>query len=221
MNFLFFLILCASLFLLSIVGYKKFQSTTLYALAIGGAVNANFFHAGNYPIDCFGLPFGLDSIIYSLFTFCVIIMFFKSNKKDAYILTFSSVIAIMFSACMQLFADLFTIGSSLKVWIKFVNFSISSVASLIAIFIMLEIIYKLKQKGLNQYVLLILGMLIVAIINSSIYYTASTLINGIPENILQLLLTSLIGKIIALLCSLGTFYLMNRLEKNKDNSFKQ
>ena len=97
MNFIFFVILGISLFLLSMVGYKKFRTTTLYALAIGGAVNANFFHAGNYPINCFGLPFGLDSIIYSLFTFCVIIMFFKSNKKDAYILTLSSIIAIIFS----------------------------------------------------------------------------------------------------------------------------
>ena len=218
MNFILFLILCISLFLLSMVGYKKFRATTLYALAIGGAVNANFFHAGNYPINCFGLPFGLDSIIYSLFTFCVIIMFFKSNKKDAYILTFSSIIAIIFSACMQLFADLFTVGSSLQVWINFINFIVSSVASIIAIWAMLEIINKLKQKGLNPYILLTLGMLIVAIINSSIYYTAATLINGMPENMLQLLLTSFIGKTIALLCAVGTFYLMNKLEKQDKNN---
>ena len=215
MNFVFFLLFCITLFLLSTVGYKKFRATTLYALAIGGAVNANFFHAGNYPIICFGLPFGIDSIIYSLFTFCVLVMFFKANKKEAYVLTISSIIAIVFSSCMQLFVDLLTVGSSLKVWITFFNFSISSIASIIAIWAMLEIIAKLKQKGLNQYVLLVLGMFIVSIINSGIYYTSVTLINGVPENILQLLLTSFIGKMIALICSLGTFFLMNKIEKQK------
>ena len=197
------------------VGYKKFRTTTLYALAIGGAVHANFFHAGYYPIDCFGLPFGIDSIIYSLFIFCVMIMFFKANKKEAYILTLSSIIAIVFSSCMQLFVDLVTKGSSLEIWITFFTFTISSAASIIAIWIMLEISQKLQQKGLNQYVILVLGMLIAAIVNSSIYYTASTLINGVPENILLLLQTSVIGKLIALACSLGTFFLMNKIEKQK------
>lgn len=215
MNFVFFLIFAITLFLLSIVGYKKFRATTLYALAIGGAVNANFFHAGYYPINCFGLPFGIDSIIYSLFIFCVMIMFFKANKKEAYILTISSIIAIVFSSCMQLFVDLLTKGSSLEIWTTFFNFAISSIASAIAIWIMLEISQKLQQKKVNQYVILVLGMLIAAIINSSIYYTATTLIHGAPENILQLLLTSFIGKMIALVCSLGTFWLMNKLEKPK------
>ena len=93
-------------------------------------------------------------------------------------------------------------------------------ASIIAIWAMLEIINKLKQKGLNSYILLTLGMLIVAIINSLIYYTAATLINGMPENMLQLLLTSIIGKIIALLCAVGTFYLMNKLEKQDKNNLQ-
>ena len=116
MNFIYFLLFSAIIFLLSLVCYEKFRSTTLYALSIGGAVNANFFHAGNYPIMCFGLPFGLDSIIYSVFGYCVILMFLKVSKREAYILTISSVIAIMFSAVMQLVADLFTIGSCFAVW---------------------------------------------------------------------------------------------------------
>lgn len=213
MNFIYFLIFSVVVFLLSLVCYEKFRSTTLYALAIGGAVNANFFHAGKYPIMCFGLPFGLDSIIYSLFAYCVIIMFLKTNKREAYILTFSSIIAIMFSAFMQLIAELYTIGSCYSVWIAFLNFFVSSAASLIAIWIMLEILNKLKTKTSNEYVLLIVGIIIVSLINSAIYYTLATWINGTPENILSLLLTSFIGKTIALICSLGALFLINKIEK--------
>ena len=49
MNFVWFLIFGLIVFLMSLICYESFRSTTLYALAIGGAVNANFFHAGNYP----------------------------------------------------------------------------------------------------------------------------------------------------------------------------
>ena len=212
MNLIYFLLFSIIIFLLSLVCYEKFRSTTLYALSIGGAVNANFFHAGNYPIMCFGLPFGIDSIIYSVFAYCVILMFLKLNKREAYILTFSSVIAIMFSALMQLVADLFTISSCFSVWKTFLNFFVSSVASLIAVWIMLEILNRLKKKNINDYVLLIVGMLIVSLVNSLIYYSIATWINGTPENIFTLLLTSFIGKTIALACSIGALYLTNKIE---------
>ena len=82
MEFGLFILFSIIIFLLSLVSYEKFRSTTLYALAIGGAVNANFFYAGNYPIFCFGIPFGIDSIIYTLFLFCVLLMFLKEGKKE-------------------------------------------------------------------------------------------------------------------------------------------
>ena len=213
MNFIYFLVFSAVIFSLSLVCYEKFKTTTLYALSIGGAVNANFFHAGNYPIMCFGLPFGIDSIIYSVFAYCVILMFLKVSRRDAYILTFSSIIAIMFSACMQLVAELFTIGSCFAVWKTFLNFTVSSAASLIAVWGALEIMNILKQKNTNEYILLIFGMLLISTINSLIYYSIVTWINGVPENILSLLLTSFTGKMIALICSIGALFLTNKIEK--------
>ena len=56
-------------------------------------------------------------------------------------------------------------------------------------------------------------MLIVSIINSLIYYSIVTWINGAPENILSLLLTSFTGKMIALICSIGALFLTNKIEK--------
>lgn len=213
MNFIWFVIFSALVFLLSIVFYERFRATTLYALAIGGIVNANFFHAGNFPIDCFGLPFGIDSVIYSLFAFCVVIMLIKTNKKEAYILSFSSVIAIMFSALMQLVVDLFIIGSCSEIWVTFLNFTVSAVASIIAIAVMIEVVSLLKKKNVNQYLLLVIGMIIVTLLNSVIYYPVVLLINGVPQNILKLLLTSVIGKTISTVWGVICLMLMNKIEK--------
>ena len=207
MKFVLFLIFSLFIFLSVLLGGKKFRSTALYALAIGGVVNANFFHAGNYPIQIFGLPFGIDSIIYTLFAFCVIVMCLKEGKKSAYLLSFSSIIAIMFSALMQLISDLLSKGSSTAVWSTFLNFTVSSVASVIAIIVMLEILNLIKNK--NPYLIMVLGIVIVSIINSCLYYPIATIIMGRPENILTLLLTSLIGKCIALACALATLYFLN------------
>ena len=210
MNIIYFLLFSVCVFLCALIGGKRFRNTTLYALAIGGVVNANFFHAGNYPISCFGLPFGIDSIIYTLFIFCVVVMFIKEGKGQAYLLAVSSIVAIMFSAVMQLVSDILSKGSSLNVWLTFLTFTISALASIVAVIAMLELLEKLKTK-INQYGLLVIGILLATIINTLIYFPASLLLNGMPTNIGLMLLTSFIGKILALLCAIIAFRLINKL----------
>lgn len=216
MNLLFFIIFGLLIFLSSLLGGKKYRSTALYALAIGGVVNANFFHAVNYPIDCFGLPFGIDSIIYTLFVYCVIVMFIQNGKKDAYLLAFSSIIAILFSALMELIANILSNGFATEFLIPFLNFLISSIASLIAIYAMIELLHLLKGK-VNQYLLLLIGIIIATIIDTIIYYPLVTLINGTPNNILILVLTSIIGKLIATLCAIFSLWLLNVYDKKHYN----
>ena len=216
LNFVLFLLFGVSVFALSLIGYKNYRSTALYALAIGGVVNANFFHAAAYPINCFGLSFGIDSIIYTLFAFCVMVMLLKENKKSAYLLAFSSIIAILFSAAMQLFADLFSNGSSKNVWTIFVSFTVSAIASVIAVAVAVETVSRLKNR-INQYLCMALGIAIITLINSIIYHPLAILLNGAPVNISELLLTSVIGRLIALLYSVLMLYFINLTEKRIAN----
>lgn len=211
MNLLYFIVFSLLVFLSLLLGGKKYRSTALYALAIGGIVNANFFHAGNYPFDIFGIPFGIDSTIYTLFIFCVIIMFIQDGLKQAYILSFSSIIAIMFSALMQLVAQLLSNGSSLLVWKEFLGFVISSFASVVTVVVMLSIINKLKTK--NHYWVLTLGIVLATIINTFIYYPLITILYGIPSNIFDLLIGSVVGKTIAIGCSVLTLFLLKLYDK--------
>lgn len=210
--FLCFIIFSFLLFSLALVGYKNFRSTTFYALAIGGAVNANFFHANAYPIDCFGLPFGIDSVIYTLFAFCVVVILLKENERSAYLLAFSSIIAILFSASMQLIADLLSNGSSKAAWTTFGEFCISAVASVIAIVATVEILKRLKGKC-NDYVFLSLGILSINLLNSGLYYPFSILLGSLTENMWLYLATSCLGEMIALLSGLTTLYFINLYER--------
>lgn len=208
MNFIFFILFAILAFMCVLIGGKKYQNTTLYTLAIGGAVNANFFHSGNFAINCFGLPFGIDSVLYTLFIFCVIVMFIKHGKSQAWLLAISGIVAIMFSATTQLVAKLMSNGSSFAVWAEFLGFFASGVASLIAIFVMIMLMKWLSGK-INNYVLTLICGAAAILINCVIYYPLMLLINGLPSNISLQLFASIIGKAISMVISIFTLWLLN------------
>ncbi|MBQ7307383.1 MAG: hypothetical protein IJW82_02540 [Clostridia bacterium] len=216
MNFVFFIIFSIIIFLTSLIGYNKYRSTTFYALAIGGVVNANFFHAENYPINCFGLTLGIDSIIYTLFVFCVIFMLIKEGKKSAYLLAISSIIAIVFSALMQLVSSLLSNTISIDIWKLFLTSMISSIVSIVAVFVIIEFLDRVKHK-LNPYIIMIIGIVISTIISTIFYCPLNFLINGTSLNILNYLLSLFIGKFVALLCSLLTLFIINKYEALQKN----
>jgi hypothetical protein len=214
MNFVLFLLFGAGVFALSLIGHKKYHNTTLYALAIGGVVNANYFHAANYPIECFGLPFGIDSIIYTLFAFCVIVMLLRQTKKDAYLLAVSSIIAILFSAFMELAAKMLAGENLVEAGMVFELFLISAVASAIAVIAAIETVQRMKEKY-NQYVCMALGIGIITIVNSTIYYSATAILRGATDNIWLYFSTAFAGKGIALIYSLVALKVLNLLQKKK------
>ena len=215
MNIIFIILISIVCFLAILIGGKKYRTTTLYALAIGGAVNSNFFHSQAYPINCFGLSFGIDSVIYALFIFCIIVMFLQYGKSQAYTLLISSVVAIAISATFQLLAELLSNGSTHECWLEFSDFIISAITTLIITSLMIEIISKLKEKGMNSYFIIAIGSLFSIIINTVIYYGILTLLKGSTNTLLTLILTSYIGKAIGLACSLLAYYLLTKYDNRK------
>lgn len=214
MNFVLFLLFGAGVFSLALIGHKKYHNTTLYALAIGGVVNSNYFHSGNYPIDCFGLPFGIDSLIYILFAFCVIVMLLNDSKKSAYLLAISSIIAIMFSALMELSARLLAGEALGAAWEIFQSFAISAFASVVAIVVAVEAIERLKKKY-NPYACMALGIGMIAVINSGIDYLTTAIVKGATETVWIYALTAFMGRGIALVYSLVTLKILNMLKSKK------
>ena len=217
MNLLWFILFAIIIFLATLIGYKKYFSTCLYALAIGGVVNSNFFTSLSHGIDIFGYEFGIDSIIYTLFIFCVILMFLRFDKKQAYILSISSCIAIALSGLLEFLANVLSGNYSSEVLYKFIAFIFSSLASIIAIILMIDILSKLKKKNLirNEYLLTIIGIFIATVVNSTLYYQLAGFIlyNHSLAEISEHIITSIIGKSIALLAALFSLFIIRVVDK--------
>lgn len=211
MKFVLFLLFGMGVFALSLLGHKKYHNTTLYALAIGGVVNANYYHAMAYPVDCFGLPFGIDSLIYTLFAYCVMVVLLSDTKKSAYLLAFSSIIAIVVSALMELMAKLLMAGSTPEAWQDFGSFLISAFASVVAVSVAIEVIARCKERW-NPYGCMALGIAIITLINSGIYYPVSSLVFTAAEDLWLYVGTSFMGKGIALVYSLLALWALKWLK---------
>lgn len=197
--------------------FHKWQLSALYCFAIGGAVNSNFFHIGDYPIFIGNFVFGIDSVIYTLFIFCVIITADKFGNKDAMKLTYSSMGAIGFAAVMQFIADWSQTGViNTDITWSLISFIASIVATLIAVVVILRVYEHLKQKNYNRYFSIGLVMLIASLINSFIYFGVVAIWNGgLAGNFGWILISSYIGKIMSICFSLFTFYLLKIIQKKQ------
>ena len=217
MNLLYFVLFGLFIFLCVVLGGRKYRSTALYALAIGGVCNANFFHPGTFPIDIFGLTFGIDSIIYSLFIFCVIVMYFIKGKGQAYLLTVSSLIAVLLCALFQFVSDCLSNGYTTQTLISFLSFIISVVSTSLVVIIMLESIYRINKKITNKYLLLLIGMSIAAVINTTLYYSITTLANQKYDSYLMLVGTSLIGQGMSIAFGQLALWVLNKWDSYWNN----
>lgn len=211
MNALYFIIFGIAMFLLPLIAYKKHRAVVIYALAIGGVVNANFYHSGVHPIDILGLTFGIDSVVYTLFVFCVILWYIQQGEGAAISITVSSIAAIVIAAVLQLSADLMSDGSSATEWKTFATFMLSSLASVAGVAAML-LVFRFIRGKVSDYVLMAVGIAIVSFVNSNIYYPLAFVINGWEGSIWQTLTPSYIGKALSLVLSLGTLFIMKKLD---------
>ena len=215
MNLLFLIIFAVCVFAGVLVGYKKYFSTTLYALAIGGIVNANFFTSYFYPIDVFGLDFGIDAIIYSLFIFCVLLMYTRCGKKQAHLLCVSSVIAIVIAAIFEMFAKIFSGATEAATFIRFVTLLFSAVTTLISMCGCVELFAFIERKRkINEYIVIGGGMLINNIVSTGLYLGSVALISDLSQyDIPGLLLTNMYGKLISIGAALLILLIIRLIDK--------
>lgn len=196
--------------------YKKFRKDLIYVLAIGGAVNSNIFNINDFPIYIGNLIFGVDSILYTLFVFCIIFIYFYYGKKEAQSLTYTSIASIFVGAIIQFVAYWASYGFGNELVITFSSFLISIVATIVAI--NLTIMFLEKFKNLNKFVLCALSIVLASIINSTIYFSLVSIFSNLGENFVPSLLGSYIGKLIALIFSVICFIIIDFIEKKAKNT---
>lgn len=213
MKIIFLLLLILILYFSIGIFYGKFKKDLIYILAIGGAVNSNIFNISSYPIYIGNLIFGVDSILYTLFIFCIIIIYFYFGKKEAVNLTHTSIISILFGAIIQLIASYATFGFESEFISTFVSFLVSVFATLCAVYLMLYFLEKLKH--VNKFVLCGLALLLASIVNSTIYFSIVAITSNLQENFIPAILGSYVGKIISMIFSVICFIVIDVVEKKR------
>ena len=70
----------------------------LFVIGIGGAIGANIYNINSYPLQIGNFIFGFDSIIYTFFIFCLLVMLINYGKESFNSILYSSVGSIFISA---------------------------------------------------------------------------------------------------------------------------
>lgn len=201
---------------------RWYDYAILFTFAIGFAVNANIYNSVSTPVTFYKLIFAIDSILYTGFTFTVIICAKEYGIRKAKILTSSAIAAVLLSALIELCASISSFGFDFVFIKDFFGYIASAVGTFIGIWVMLYIFDKLEKKDVNIYLSMFICVLISSIINSSIYYSYYLIVYQNTTNFLYILLGSYIGKLYAICLGLISYAINKNIWvpldlKNKEN----
>lgn len=187
-------LLCFSLLCL----FRHFyDGTALISVAIGAAINANIFNAGNMPIEVGWLIMGIDSMLYTIFMFTVIYKAHDYDIPSAKSMSVATIVAILVSAMIEMLAKWSYYGYlDWAMGQAILRYVFSCVSTFVGIWVMLWVYSKFKAKNMNVYVNFALCVLIASLFNSLVYYGLVALMTQqIPEGFARMLVGSYVGKI--------------------------
>ena len=198
-----------------LVGYYFFRKDALYVLGIGAAVSANVYNVGTYGVMSGGIVWGVDTIIYTLFAFCIIVACKDYGKKTAMAIIYSSMAGIMLTAFFDFMAKWMAFGFAEDLIWGFLSFTFSTIATFVAIFVAVILFEKLRDK-VQCWLNMGLNILIISVINTFIYFGLMALIGGLGSNFGITLLGSYIVKFVTLIFFVEIYYLTNYLIVKKE-----
>ncbi len=201
------------LILFALVGFaflafarKWHDYAMLFTIAIGCAVNANIHNSVSAPVVLGPFTFAIDSILYSMFMFTVIICARDYDARRAKILTSSAIAAILVSAVIEFFAGWSSVGYSDELLITFIGYFSSAFGTFVGVWVMLAVFTKLNGK-INVNLTFVICVLIASLLNSAIYYFGVIAVSGQIENFVFILLGSAIGKAFCVILGLLAYYI--------------
>lgn len=187
------------------------DSKTLISVAIGCAINSNIYNSVSMPIEFGPMVFGIDSALYTLFMFTVIIKAKDYSIKEAKDMTISTIIAIMVSAFIEFFAVWSFSGIDKQLVIRCSGYILSSLGTFAGIWAMLWCFRKFDERRENVYLTFAVVVIIASLINSSIYFCGMALVQGDFSNILSPTLTgSYVGKLFSTILGLICYYVNSK-----------
>ncbi|MFQ6749288.1 MAG: VUT family protein [Clostridia bacterium] len=215
---LFFSIFTILCFLIVGVAIRFFPKDATFTIAIGAVIGANIYTSLAYPISIGGITFGIDSIVYTLFLFCLLLMHESFGKKNMRVVLYTALFSIFFTAFLFFMGNLSQGGYSNALMMNFLSYLFSIIATFCAAWVMIWLYDKFKLAGLNIYLNFLIVILLASLVNTMIYFGLSFLLTSlVVENFLLVLVGSYIGKFVASMCCLGVFALHRHWCKSKED----
>lgn len=215
MDFLFLVLTAVLVFVILIVSNRFWGKDALFVVGIGCAIGSNIYNVGDYGIVIGNLVFGIDSVIYTVFVFVVLLCLKNYDEKSAFTLLYSAMGSIMLSALLVFIASWASAGFASNLIWGFVSYLISVIATFVALFTTIKLFKYFEGKNLNVYLNFLINVLIASVINSLIYFGAVAIISGFEENFLGQLGASYIGKLMSTAFSLLTYFICTKLPYKK------
>ena len=215
MDFLFLVLTAVLVFVILIVSNRFWGKDALFVVGIGCAIGSNIYNVGDYGIVIGNLVFGIDSVIYTVFVFVVLLCLKNYDEKSAFTLLYSAMGSIMLSALLVFIASWASAGFASNLIWGFVSYLISVIATFAALFSTIKLFKYFESKNLNVYLNFLINVLIASFINSLIYFGAVAIISGFEENFLGQLGASYIGKLMSTAFSLLTYFICTKLPYKK------
>ena len=185
---------------------------TLLAVAIGCAVNANLLNHMNVGarIEVGIFTFTIEIVLFTLFMYTISVRILDYGFQDAKRMTFTSIAAILISAFIELVSNLAVNGASSEMFKIFSYYLVSSIGTIVAVWVMVAIVIACRKKNINKYFTLVFAIVAACLIHSIIYYGSVALIEW-KKDIYPLMyaLSAMMGKSVCI--ALGAFcYFINQ-----------
>ncbi len=212
MNIIYLLLFCLFGYATLFCGSLKWKKSILYTVAIGCIVNANIFNGINYPIEIGGLTFGMNSVIYVLFLFSILIMYIDFGKTEALTLIICSIGAIVFASIIQFLTSIASFGYNNQYLFDLLSYFASCISSFASGVIVIKMYDLLKSKNVNIYVATAIVLVVSSLIDSIIYYgiTLCLKISVLSQQFWLMLGTLYLGKLISIAFALVTLILLKK-----------
>ena len=200
---------------------------TLIAVAIGCAVNANIFTPLNSGIVVGPFVFSIESILYTLFMYTIIVRILDYGYQEAKRMTFTSIAAIIISAFIELIAVLSINGANPESFKTFSYYIFSSIGTIAGVWLMILITIKCRSKNISSYIIVPIAIAASCLVHAAIYYGGYSLVQWkIGLYTLNMFLGTVIGKTICVALSILCYFINQKYwkplslvskEKEEDN----
>ena len=195
-----------------------YDSMALISVAIGAAINANIYNSFNMPIEMGWVIFGIDSMLYSLFMFTVIWRAKDYSISSSKSLTLSTIIAIVISAAIELFAKWSHLGYlDWENGKTIIGYCVSAAATGITVWLVLFLFRFMEEHKQNTYLEFAVSLLVASTVHSLIYNGFMSLINwNIPEDALRHWVGAMIIRLICAAFGCLLYFLNTKFWKPRD-----